>query len=139
MIMGMVRRNCWIQSQSSAFIMEYTGFEPVASTMRMLRAPNCANTPYIIISGSRSFGFPYGNNGARTHDLPLVRRALSQLSYVSIFVKSIAASVFRLRNREWSWRESNPRPKTHPMYFYYHSPFFFIPSAARKRTSLQVQ
>ena len=25
--------------------MEYTGFEPVASTMRMLRAPNCANTP----------------------------------------------------------------------------------------------
>ncbi len=26
--------------------MEYTGFEPVASTMRMLRAPNCANTPY---------------------------------------------------------------------------------------------
>ena len=25
-----------------------------------------------------------GNNGARTHDLPLVRRALSQLSYVSI-------------------------------------------------------
>ena len=25
----------------------------------------------------------YGNNGARTHDLPLVRRALSQLSYVS--------------------------------------------------------
>lgn len=26
--------------------MEYTGFEPVASTMRMWRAPNCANTPY---------------------------------------------------------------------------------------------
>ena len=26
--------------------MEYTGFEPVASTMRMLRAPSCANTPY---------------------------------------------------------------------------------------------
>lgn len=25
---------------------EYTGFEPVASTMRMLRAPSCANTPY---------------------------------------------------------------------------------------------
>ena len=103
----------------------------MASTMRMLRAPNCANTPFIIIQGSRSFGFPHGNNGARTHDLPLVRRALSQLSYVSIFVKSIAASVFRLRNREWSWRESNPRPKTHPMYFYYHSPFFFIPSAVR--------
>lgn len=39
--------------------MEYTGFEPVASTMRMLRAPNCANTPkktnyfldaYVIIT-----------------------------------------------------------------------------------------
>ena len=26
-----------------------------------------------------------GNNGARTHDLPLVRRALSQLSYASMF------------------------------------------------------
>ena len=64
--------------------MEYTGFEPVASTMRMLRAPNCANTPYLIISGNRFCGFPYGNNGARTHDLPLVRRALSQLSYVSV-------------------------------------------------------
>ena len=26
--------------------MEHRGFEPLASTMRMLRAPNCANTPY---------------------------------------------------------------------------------------------
>ncbi len=25
--------------------MEHTGFEPVALTMRMLRAPNCANAP----------------------------------------------------------------------------------------------
>ena len=75
--------------------MEYTGFEPVASTMRMLRAPNCANTPYIIISGSRSFGFPYGNNGARTHDLPLVRRALSQLSYVSIYNEPRRCSTLR--------------------------------------------
>ena len=63
--------------------MEYTGFEPVASTMRMLRAPNCANTPYILF-WEAGCGFPHGNNGARTHDLPLVRRALSQLSYVSI-------------------------------------------------------
>lgn len=31
--------------------MEYTGFEPVASTMRMLRAPNCANTPYMDLAG----------------------------------------------------------------------------------------
>ena len=62
--------------------MEYTGFEPVASTMRMLRAPNCANTPYILF-WEAGCGFPHGNNGARTHDLPLVRRALSQLSYVS--------------------------------------------------------
>lgn len=30
--------------------MEYTGFEPVASTMRMWRAPNCANTPYHYCS-----------------------------------------------------------------------------------------
>ncbi len=30
---------------SKDFLVEYTGFEPVASTMRMLRAPNCANTP----------------------------------------------------------------------------------------------
>ena len=27
------------------YTMEYTGFEPVASTMRMWRAPSCANTP----------------------------------------------------------------------------------------------
>ena len=67
----------------------------MASTMRMLRAPNCANTPYIIISGSRSFGFPYGNNGARTHDLPLVRRALSRLSYVSILLKTLRHQPFR--------------------------------------------
>ena len=33
-----------------AVSMEYTGFEPVASTMRMWRAPNCANTPLKIIS-----------------------------------------------------------------------------------------
>ena len=31
-------------------IMEYRGVEPLASTMRMLRAPNCANTPSKIIS-----------------------------------------------------------------------------------------
>ena len=30
--------------------MEHTGFEPVALTMRMLRAPNCANAPYIYYS-----------------------------------------------------------------------------------------
>ena len=62
--------------------MEYTGFEPVASTMRMWRAPNCANTPFLTF-GNHHVRFPHGNNGARTHDLPLVRRALSQLSYVS--------------------------------------------------------
>ncbi len=27
--------------------MEYTGLEPVASTLPVWRAPNCANTPYI--------------------------------------------------------------------------------------------
>lgn len=26
--------------------MEHTGFEPVTSTMRMLRAPSCANAPW---------------------------------------------------------------------------------------------
>ena len=115
--------------------MEYTGFEPVASTMRMWRAPNCANTPFLTL-GNHHVRFPHGNNGARTHDLPLVRRALSQLSYVSKFLMKNGTPSVR---REWSWRESNPRPKIHPMYFYYHSPFFFIPSAARKRTSLRVQ
>lgn len=29
--------------------MEHTGFEPVTSTMRMLRAPNCANAPQKIL------------------------------------------------------------------------------------------
>ena len=33
---------------------------------------------------NRMLRFSDGNNGARTHDLPLVRRALSQLSYVSV-------------------------------------------------------
>ena len=74
--------------------MEYTGFEPVASTMRMLRAPNCANTPYILF-WEADCGFPHGNNGARTHDLPLVRRALSQLSYVSNRNKPRKCSPFR--------------------------------------------
>ena len=40
---------------------------------------------------------------------------------------------------KWTWRESNPRPKTCPMYFYYHSQLFDIPSAVRKLTSLRVQ
>ena len=40
---------------------------------------------------------------------------------------------------KWTWRESNPRPKTCPMYFYYHSQLFNIPSAVRKLTSLRVQ
>ena len=35
--------------------MEHTGFEPVASTMRMLRAPNCANTPRIVSSAVAVF------------------------------------------------------------------------------------
>ena len=38
----------------------------------------------------------------------------------------------------WTWRESNPRPKTYPMYFYYHSQFFYIPSAVRKTDILTV-
>ena len=37
------------------YTMEYTGFEPVASTMRMWRAPNCANTPDHVI---REAGLP---------------------------------------------------------------------------------
>ena len=61
-----------------AFSMEYRGVEPLASTMRMLRAPNCANTPYgpggnrtrvqkpipctsTIIVSSFSFPLPHGN------------------------------------------------------------------------------
>ena len=36
-------KHSWIMD----FLVEYTGFEPVASTMRMLRAPNCANTPRL--------------------------------------------------------------------------------------------
>lgn len=38
------------------FRMEHRGFEPLASTMRMLRAPSCANTPcrnYSIIKRKR--------------------------------------------------------------------------------------
>ena len=43
--------------------MEYTGFEPVASTMRMWRAPNCANTPYSIIWEAGSSGLPMETTG----------------------------------------------------------------------------
>ena len=38
----------WIPSIYADFKkVEHTGFEPVASTMRMLRAPNCANAPWV--------------------------------------------------------------------------------------------
>ena len=30
-----------------AAAVEHMGFEPTASTMRMWRAPNCANAPYL--------------------------------------------------------------------------------------------
>jgi len=30
--------------------------------------------------------------------------------------------------QEWTRWESNPCPKTLPLFFYYHSPFFHIPS-----------
>ncbi len=47
------KRDCIWQSYrkglSSYVSMEHTGFEPVASTMRMLRAPNCANAPGVFI------------------------------------------------------------------------------------------
>ena len=48
-------------------------------------------------------------------------------------------SFWKKLRKKWTWRESNPRPETCPMSFYYHSQFFFISSAARKRTSLQLQ
>ena len=40
------------KNPGSAVWLEYTGFEPVASTMRMWRAPNCANTPQWKQRGS---------------------------------------------------------------------------------------
>ena len=55
--------------------MEHMGFEPTASTMRMWRAPNCANAP------------KNGSNGARTHDLSRVRRTLipAELCFHAIY------------------------------------------------------
>ena len=41
--------------------------------------------------------------------------------------------------QKWSRRESNPCPKTNSLFFYYHSLFFFIPSALRKQTSSEFQ
>ena len=63
-------------------------------------AGKCRSGPLLMQSG---------NNGARTHDLPLVRRALSQLSYVSVN----AAFGIKFQSdmqpcRKWTWRESNP-------------------------------
>jgi hypothetical protein len=40
-------KNKKIPGDTRILKMEHTGFEPVASTMRMLRAPNCANAPCI--------------------------------------------------------------------------------------------
>ena len=36
--------------------MEHMGFEPTASTMRMLRAPNCANAPDLINKKMEAMG-----------------------------------------------------------------------------------
>ena len=36
--------------------MEHMGFEPTASTMRMLRAPNCANAPDFINKKMEAMG-----------------------------------------------------------------------------------
>ena len=41
---------------SLLYFMEHTGFEPVASTMRMLRAPNCANAPDFINKKMEAMG-----------------------------------------------------------------------------------
>ena len=46
--------------------LEYTGFEPVASTMRMWRAPSCANTPSLklyVIQEAGPYGFPMETTG----------------------------------------------------------------------------
>ncbi len=88
----------------------------------------------------------HGNNGTRTHDLSRVRRTLipAELCFhiQNIYFPTenlLDTTYLSAIDKEWTWRESNPRPKTYPMYFYYHSPFFFIPSAARKRTPLRFQ
>ena len=50
----------------------------------------CSGIQSLYLSADMS-----GNNGARTHDLPLVRRALSQLSYVSIYNEPRRCSTLR--------------------------------------------
>ena len=37
---------CHKGSKNNGFEMEHTGLEPVASTLPVWRAPNCANAPY---------------------------------------------------------------------------------------------
>ena len=58
-------------------------------------------------------------------------------------VKNPSAIDFKINSgwifQKWSRRESNPCPKTNSLFFYYHSLFFFIPSALRKQTSSEFQ
>ena len=75
--------------------MEHMGFEPTASTMRMLRAPNCANAPFIEKNGS---------NGARTHDLSRVRRTLIPAELC--FHKHYYTTIFGKINRKFHEEKS---------------------------------
>lgn len=65
---------------NQCFSMEHTGFEPVASTMRMLRAPNCANAPQrnrLTVSPCKAAPL-FKENDCRNKINPLPRLLLLQ-------------------------------------------------------------
>ena len=45
------KRNETLYQSFSPYLVEHRGFEPLASTMRMSRATNCANAPSVSQSG----------------------------------------------------------------------------------------
>ena len=83
---------------------EHMGFEPTASTMRMWRAPNCANAP------------KNGSNGARTHDLSRVRRTLIpaelcfHVLYYNICRKKIKRRLRFFQKNMKTEKDSVPKP-----------------------------
>ena len=63
-------------------LVEHTGFEPVTSTLPVLRAPNCANAPKKKSTKPSMWDCACngGSYRARTCDPLLVGQMLSQLS-----------------------------------------------------------
>lgn len=70
--------------------MEHMGFEPTASTMRMLRAPNCANAPYRVVYHFSGKNQPFSKDFWRIADR---NRSFPQNQYRFFTLNSLCASL----------------------------------------------